>query len=705
MATVRNTDPSSPADHRERLLFTFAVIADTHVNQGEDNCNSPFDVNRLANGRLRYVVDDLNRRDVAFVIHLGDIVHPVPAIPDLYEEAARRFHKQASRLRHRLYLVPGNHDVGDKPNPWAPTGVVSDAYIALWQQHFGPQYFSFEHEDCLFVAIDAQILNSGLACEEEQRVWLEALLKKHQGARIFLNLHYPPYLSIVEEPENYDNLAEPARSWLLDLVESYKIEALFAGHVHNFWYDRYGSSHFYYLPSTAFVRQDYSEMFRRPPGVSDEAGRNDKPKLGYFLVHVYEDGHLCEAVRTYGRTAQEAGQRPKERIRPIHPQLNDRAPFGVDMRQSWLERIEISPTGGLDEFDRKAVRNDYVLLALWEMGVRKLRIPLQDLRSADGRRRLRQLHSCGIEFNLFSFGMPDKDDLGLLSEVSDIVHSWEIAYAPHTVGDLVGDLRQIREDTGIPIYLSPLHSKEDINRRGGRYYHVINHGFHADDGDGLKALCERPDVAEAVDGFVYRLAKDVDPWDEVLAVGSRARALDKAASLHMRVAGANPAEATLDDSLLANRVAGALAAALTQENVSVYLDTFADNDRGYFVRHGVVDRLFNPRPAYYVVRNLYGVLNANEAPLHPGDHGTFDHGRFTTMGAEEKTHILILPEQDCSQVSLPWPRSPGCGDGRIGVSNLISGEITTVDGRKPRQANLELDMALQFGNPVLLTLE
>ena len=65
-------------------LFSFGVITDTHVNQGEDDCNSPFEVNILANRRMRHVVRDLNARDLAFVVNVGDLVHPVPAIPNLY---------------------------------------------------------------------------------------------------------------------------------------------------------------------------------------------------------------------------------------------------------------------------------------------------------------------------------------------------------------------------------------------------------------------------------------------------------------------------------------------------------------------------------------------------------------------------------------------------------------------------------------------
>ena len=62
-------------------LFSYAVIADTHINHAEKATNSVYPVNALHNGRLRYVVRDINQRDdLQFVIHLGDIVHPVPAI-------------------------------------------------------------------------------------------------------------------------------------------------------------------------------------------------------------------------------------------------------------------------------------------------------------------------------------------------------------------------------------------------------------------------------------------------------------------------------------------------------------------------------------------------------------------------------------------------------------------------------------------------
>jgi 3',5'-cyclic AMP phosphodiesterase CpdA len=160
---------------------------------GETECNSPFEVNKMANGRMRHVIHDLNRRELDFIIHLGDLLHPVPAIPHLYERAAQCFKDQVADLRHKLYVVPGNHDVGDKPLEWGPAGVVLEEFLTLWHKHFGPNYQSFRHGGCRFVLMDAQIINSGLQAEKDQRVWLESELASASdaGERILLNIHFP----------------------------------------------------------------------------------------------------------------------------------------------------------------------------------------------------------------------------------------------------------------------------------------------------------------------------------------------------------------------------------------------------------------------------------------------------------------------------------------------------------------------------------
>ncbi len=595
-------------------LFTFAVVTDTHLNQGEDACNSPFAVNALANRRLRHVVNDLNRRDLAFVVNVGDLLHPVPAAPDLYDEAAARYLEQSAALRHTQYLTPGNHDVGDKPNDWAPTATVCDAYLACWEKHFGPHYRAFDHGDCHFVIINAQLLNSGLEAEAEQRVWLEADLAAHRGRRLFLFTHYPPFVATEDEPEHYDNIGEPGRSWLTGLVREHGVEALFAGHVHNFWFNRIGAADCYLLPSTAFVRQDYAEIYRAPPGPDDEAGRNDPPKLGYFVVHVHERGHACEPVRTWGRTADALvppGEMPAPPA-PPHPKLVGHSAFGFDVRQDWMETVEVPPSGGLDEFDRKQARNDYPLLGLWEMGIRNLRIPLSDLATPERRGRLRALAGHGFAYTLFSFGSPDARARRLVEDNGDLLSAWEAGFDISAAGRSLPEIGAVAAGAGIPLFLSRLRSHDELRAEAGRYFHVVNHGFDASDRERIEALLARPDLAgtlaRTLTGLVFRLPAEAPVCETLCAVDSLAGEFALGASVHLRTAGFDPSQAERNDLRIAGRMAEALFTAGTLGNVRVFADTLVDHDRGYFVRNGAYDRLCNPRLAALVVRHLNAVL-------------------------------------------------------------------------------------------------
>ena len=653
-------------DNLGKRLFTYAVITDTHLNQGETECNSPYEVNKLANGRMRHVVRDLNRRQLEFVIHLGDLLHPVPAIPHLYERAAQCFKDQVADLRHSLYVVPGNHDVGDKPIDWGPAGIVKDAFLDLWKEHFGAHYQTFDHGDCRFILVDAQVINSGLSAEAKQKAWFEDLLAAgtDQGKRIFLNIHYPPYLTYADEDEHYDNIGEPGRSWLLDLMERYKFEALFAGHVHNFWYHRHGETDCYLLPSTAFVRHDYAEMYRAAPPPETEAGRNDAAKLGYFVVHVHEQGHLCEIVRTYGEVTEPGAAEPAaiDRVKTVHPIENPVTRFGFDMRQNWLEIIEIPPSGGLDEFDRKRTRNDYALMALIEMGVRRLRIPARDLLDPEHRARLTELAGLGFLFTLFTFGEPDASLTAAVEGARGLIDTWEIAQALGELPAVAAAAGPVAEAAGAVLYLSKLRSKDEMERGGEKYYHMINHGFTPDEGDQIAKIAE----LEGISGVVFRVAGETTPWR---AAGDATRACARhglKASLHIRMSMGSPGTAQSDEAWVSNRGAEALAAAAAYSDAHVYLDTFADVDRGYFVRQGVVDRLYNPRQAFHVLRHMNGALAAGLSGMDNGNYLPWkDEDGIILVNGENRRYYLMA-------TGSTFPSNESASSGR--VIDLLSGE-------------------------------
>ena len=227
--------------------------------------------------------------------------------------------------------------------------------------------------------INSPVFNSGLSSELEQIPWLERDFAVNRDKRIFLFTHYPPYILEPGEPTNYDNIDEPRRSWLLALLETYAVEALFAGHVHNFFYHRHGVTDCYLLPATSFFRQDYAELFRIE--AAPEHGRNDAQKLGFFTVEVLESGHIAQFHRTNGdllAPGEALGPEPR-RVASCHPREHRSAPVGVHLRHPWAEITDLPYNGPMDEFARKRARNDYTLLTLWELGVRRLRLPISDL--------------------------------------------------------------------------------------------------------------------------------------------------------------------------------------------------------------------------------------------------------------------------------------------------------------------------------------
>lgn len=658
-------------------LFTVAIVADTHLNETEDGSSSPFECNRVANARTRWVISRLNQLGPALTIHLGDLVHPVPQLPT-YGPAAENFRDLTRALRSPLYLVPGNHDVGDKPVAWAPAPTVTDAYLALWRRHFGEHFYAFDFRGLHFVVVNAQLINSGLAAEAEQRAWLERDLAAHAGRRTFLCLHYPPYVGHPDEGESYDNLAEPGRSWLLGLVEAHRPEAMFCGHVHNFWYHRHGETDCYIAPSTAFVRHDYSELYRVAPAAGDERGRNDLPKLGFLAVKIYERGHVCHVIRTYGATLDPGHDLapPAERVAPLHPRENVRAPLGLALRQPWAEVVEITPTGAVDEFERKKVRSDYPLLALWEMGIRKLRVPFQDLVDPATRARLRALRRCGHEFTVHTLDVPQGRAREVLIEHGDAVAALEVVAPGPDRPRMLDAIAELKGKVPLPVYLSRLRRPAGAHRGGGRYYHFIDHGFAADERGGIEEWLEAG-ARDVVDGLVYRVLRPASPWNEISAIAAMAGSCDLRSAILVRMTSANPAEPFEDDLANAGRVAEAMAAAMAHaaQGVEVFLDVFADVDRGYFPRTGLVDRRWNPRLAAHVVRHLYAALNETPAPLAPGGDHDLPGGRIFALRRPTELLAVVVAERPLRVDRVPAAPPPAGPAGPASVVNLETGLV------------------------------
>jgi len=566
--------------------FRFVVVADSHIRPSDQEVDA-YRSNALLVRRNEHIVDLCNRIDAAFVVHLGDIVHPLP-VEDTHRAAIDLAAGIYDRLEAPVYFVAGNHDVGDKPDALVAVPTVVEENYPVFESAWGPSFFSFDHGDGHFVVVDTQVLNSALAREERQRRWIEEDLAGAAGKRIFLFTHYPPFVRSPDENEHYDNIGEPARSWLLGLLTLHDVEAVFSGHVHNFLYNRYRDTDLYVAPSTGFVRPDYAEIAGVPP--PEENGREDPPKLGIFVVDVNPGVHVVRPVRSFGSVAG-TPPLPVSIETSLDPAWE--SSVGVSLRHGWATVTDF-PTAGLDEFRRKRIRNDGPLLALWEARIRDVRVPVEDVATAGGARRMRELVARGARFTVFSGGVPDARTLETIRSIAADVHRWEIVAPPARFADVVsavaGDGRPAVEMAIAPIV--PVGAPDAV------VHHFVAAGFTVGDDPSLDRWLET-DTTGIIREFVFRV-----PWTEPVGnsigrAGERAAAAGRRAIVIVELPRGSESATFDDDAAVASRVGDVVRAAAGHPDVAVFLDGFMDHDRGYYPRHGLIDRSFNPRPALY----------------------------------------------------------------------------------------------------------
>ena len=708
--------PSHTAPSLGEHRFTFVVMADTHVNQSEASSASPYPSTLLTNPRARWAINAINELAPDFVVHMGDLTNPVPSLPT-YPQAVERFRQLIAPLNCPIYFVAGNHDIGDKPVEWMPAKTVNQDYLDQYEANFGRSYQSFTHKACRFVITNTPVINAGLPHEAQQRTWLEADLAAHAGERTFFFTHYPIFIANPDEPSHYDNIDEPGRAWFLGLLEQANVEALFTAHVHNFFYNRHAATDCYTVPAVAFVRHDYAEFFRAD--AAPEFARNDGSKLGFYVVKVYDKGHTVHFVRSNGAVLaldeQPAASSPR-RFAP-HPRQQHAAPLGVHLRHPWAELTSIPATGGADEFARKLARNDYPLLSLWEMGVRKLRVPLQDLADDHARARMALMQQMGHEFTVYSFGLPTGHQRAILLRHSDLIAGYELIIDWRDLDTVLGEIEQLQQEAAIPILLSRLRGKEDETRdetgggAKGFYFHNIRHGFRPDDPELADPRLQQAVADGLLQGVAFHLPRTEAPWAALPAIAAATESLGLRAVGELRMVSDNPAEAFVDDLANANRVAEALVTARTLAYVDVYVDALIDVDRGYFARTSLYDRRYAPRLGGQVVQHLSAALatlggKTAAAPI-PLAVETSDTARLLMLrqddAAGDARLVVVLPQADYALDILPAALDLQGDHGTCHVTRLDSGAESHVAWARTTRG-LQLSTPIHCPVPTLLVL-
>lgn len=617
--------------------FQFVVVSDTHYMLDSGTRPVEFESRRRQTARAERALRLIASLDSAFVVHLGDLAQDVPGT-DRFEEAMAAALEQLERCGVRPRHVAGNQDIGDKPDPTMPTPWVTRESLAAFQALLGPSWYSWDWEEVHCAVLNAPIMNSALPEAQEQRRWLESDLLAHAGKRIFLFLHLPLYLHDSSEPDlgHYDNLGEPARAWLLDLARKHEVELIFAGHSHFAFFDRLGGTRYFVVPSTAFTRPGFSELFSSGP--PPEQGRDDAAKLGFYLARVHDDGVRVHSIRTQGSISPvEGGSGLRQLITRTSPDL-PHSPLGLILRHPLARTAEV-PSAWPSTI-RQRVRNDYPLLACLELGVRHVRVPASDLADPLQSRRLEILRQEGMSITA-AWQWYDRLDLaraaaGQRSQVDSV----ELQHlgSPWPAEACLDQIHRCRAELGIPLTLSTLIPREQVP---GKQLARTRSGFLPDELTELnRRLLER---GVKLDRVLCRVPANASPWDS-MQPGLEMASLTQIGAIDWAVELAT----TVEESQI-ERVAEALFAAAPGteggrgHRSRLFLEPLVDIDRCMDVAHGLLDRLCNPRPAFHVVRCLNTILFGAPAVRRPVRVPALAGARILALEGATDIVWLLLP--------------------------------------------------------------
>jgi len=228
--------------------FRLTQISDTHLARRLSSVSDNFD-------RVRDHID-ANRPDL--VINSGDLTYDAPTSPDDLG-FARSLH---DALPVPCRYLPGNHDVGDNPTAFGPaaskqvTEPARQAFIAT----FGEDRWRFDAAGWCFIGLNSLVMNSTLACEDEQLDWLASELANSKGQPVALFLHKPLFLNSPDDPELEVSAIRyvpmPARYHLLDILSRCDLRLIASGHIHQRRDFTFRNVRHIWAPSTGFLIPD-----------------------------------------------------------------------------------------------------------------------------------------------------------------------------------------------------------------------------------------------------------------------------------------------------------------------------------------------------------------------------------------------------------------------------------------------------------------
>ena len=211
------------------LAFAATLAAQTFIQMSDPQFGMYTENKGFAQetANFEFAVATANRLKPAFVVVTGDMVNAAGDAAQIAE-----FKRVAGRLDKniRLFLMPGNHDVGNEPTKES---------LAKYREQFGPDYYTFRVGD-----ITGIVLNSNLEKDPHnvpgEAAKMEAWFRDRagqsaagRGKHLIVFQHIPFFLNDANEEDRYENIPRETRQRYLKMLHEYGVRQIFAGHYHS----------------------------------------------------------------------------------------------------------------------------------------------------------------------------------------------------------------------------------------------------------------------------------------------------------------------------------------------------------------------------------------------------------------------------------------------------------------------------------------
>lgn len=200
-----------------RELFTFVQMTDIQMGMISKNTNNDAEI-----GLYTAAIQEVNRLKPAFVVITGDFVNNRTDTNQI-----NAFKKLTALINKkiRVFLIPGNHDVGQIPDK-----EKLDFYFG----YYPPDKFDFMYKGVQFTGINSCLINSGIEEEVQQMDWLKTTLTKQSTkVRKIIFTHHPFFITDIHEKDSYSNIPLAKRIEYMQLFKNNGVKFIFAGHYHN----------------------------------------------------------------------------------------------------------------------------------------------------------------------------------------------------------------------------------------------------------------------------------------------------------------------------------------------------------------------------------------------------------------------------------------------------------------------------------------